>query len=119
MQAALPVCPEDIGQTGINGKRKPRSFRLGVAHPAMDNTSLHQQRAVPAVEIAPLQADDLTGPKTETGCYQNHSSIGLSKFCKDQSDAMHVQHSRNRSGPPRCRTRSMGLASVISHRRPC
>src|SRR5712692_10233216 len=99
VQATLPVCPEDIGQTGIHGERKPRSFRLGVTHSALDDTSPHQQRAVLPIKIAPLQADDLAGPETETGRDQNHSSIRLSKFRKDQTQVMHAQHSRNRSAP--------------------
>ena len=41
VQATLPVCLEDIGQTRINGKRKPRSFCLRLADSAMDDTSSH------------------------------------------------------------------------------
>ena len=46
MPAPLPVCPEGIGQTRINGKRKPRGFRLRIADSSVDNTSPHQQREV-------------------------------------------------------------------------
>jgi hypothetical protein len=41
VQATLPMCLEGIGQTRINGKRKPRSFGLRIAESAMDDTSSH------------------------------------------------------------------------------
>ena len=43
VQAMPPVRPEGFGQARINGKRKPRGFRLRVPDAALDNTSLHQQ----------------------------------------------------------------------------
>jgi hypothetical protein len=99
VQAPLPVCPEGIGQPRINRKRKPRGFRLRITDSAADNTSPYQQREVLAIKIAPLQADDLAGPETETGRYQNHSAIRLSQFSEDQAHVMHTQHSRDRSAP--------------------
>ena len=99
VQTPLPVCPEGIGQTRINGKRKPRGFCLRIADSALDNTSPHQQREVLPIQVAPLQADDLAAPQTETGRYQNHRAVGLSKFSEDQADVMHAQHSRDRSAP--------------------
>jgi hypothetical protein len=97
--APLPVCPEGIGQTRINGKRKPRGFRLSIADSSVDNTSPHQQREVLPIKIAPLQADDFACPKTETGRNQNHSVVRLSKFSEDHAHVMYAQHSRDRSAP--------------------
>ena len=99
VQAPLPVCPEGIGQTRINRKRKPRGFCLRIADSAVDNTSPHQQREVLPIKVAPLQADDLAGPQTETGRYQNHRAVRLSKFSEDQAHVVHAQHSRDRSVP--------------------
>ena len=99
VQTPLPVCPEGIGQTRINRKRKPRGFCLRIADSALDNTSPHQQRAVLPIKVAPLQADDLAGPQTETGRYQNHRAVRLSEFSEDQANVMHAQHSRDRSAP--------------------
>jgi hypothetical protein len=83
----------------LNRKRKPRAFCLRIADSAVDDTSPHQQREVLPIKVAPLQADDLAGPQTETGSYQNHRAVRLSKFSEDQADVMHAQHSRDRSAP--------------------
>jgi hypothetical protein len=99
VQATLPVCPEGIGQTAINGKRKPRSFRLRIAHSALDNTSPHQQSALLPINIAPLQADNLAGAEAKTGRYQNHSSVRLPQFSEDQAHVIDAQHSWDRSAP--------------------
>ena len=96
---SLPVCPEGIGQTRINRKRKPRGFRLRITDSAVDNTSPRQQRKVLPIKIAPLQAHDLAGPQTETGRDQNHSSVRLGKFSEDQTHVIHAQHPRDRAPP--------------------
>jgi hypothetical protein len=56
-----------VGQARINGKRKPRGFRLRIADSTLHNTSPYQQREFFPIKIAPLQANDLAGPETETG----------------------------------------------------
>src|ERR1700730_17030916 len=85
-----------LGSTG-RGSRQASVFCIATS--ALDNTPPHQHRAVGPIKIAPLQADDLAGPETETGRYQNHSSVRLSQFSEDQTHVMHAQHSRDRSAP--------------------
>src|SRR5215467_151931 len=99
MQAPLPVCPEGIGQTRINRKRKARGFRLRITDSAVDNTSLHQQRAILPIKVAPLQAHYLAGTQTEAGRDQNHSSVRLSKFSEDQTHVIHAEHPWDRATP--------------------
>jgi hypothetical protein len=60
--ATVPLFEESIAQTRIDGKGKPRSFRLCVADSAVNDASPDQERALFPIQITPLQPYDFAGP---------------------------------------------------------
>jgi len=77
----------------------------------LDNTSPHQQCKVArscSLARRPRQA-----------AIENQSAIRLSQFSEGQTQVMDAQYSRDRAAAATCRTTSVGLTSVISHRRTC
>ena len=62
--ATVPLFQESIAQTRIDGKGKPRSFRLGVADSAVNHASPDHERALFPIQITPLQPYDFAGPET-------------------------------------------------------
>src|SRR5205814_9969375 len=61
----------------IDRKRFPRRFCLRISRSAIDNTSSNQNGSIVAVEITPLQPDNLARPKPQAGCNQYHGPVRL------------------------------------------
>ena len=84
---------QHLRQTSIERNIVSRIFRLHVVHPSAHHASLDQNRAIPEIEIAPLQAQNLADAKAQALCDQNHRSVRFAQMLEQFKELVHVEDS--------------------------
>lgn len=117
-KVALPQFRERCGKTRINGKSFTGRFSFCIASFAVYNSSSNEDR-----QIVPQLRSPHCRPMISLARRPRHAATrtmvwyGSASCAKRRRISPRVNTRGMHLRPPRCRTRSMGLRSVNSHRR--